>query len=423
MKKAISLFLACIMLLACAPVTVFALETEWSGAVTKDTSETIGEGNTVKVTGTVTLSNVLSIASGAELNIENGATLTVSGSNGRIVNSGKINVKNGGRLYIAGASGQQEMTAAALYNNAGAVINVENTADMTIAKGSYAYNEGGINNIDNVTVSGELKHLVTLPGDFKEDYKYTETWNRKDLTVDFDVKYFMYGPGSKDLDYLDETLYSDATDNKVWVDNGNQLFILISPEDGDGDWVDTGRMKINVNGQLAGAKDRIGNDRGVFCITPTSAVNIEVHSKKYKDIVRLFEVELPRSEAYYVITKAGDEDTAIVEYGKTLSFMVRLNDEYDKSDIYVYINSVYVEPDEYGYYDVTGPISSKGMATEGGVQEDIIITILGAAPNQRIDMMNSIVGFIQEIFSVIKSIFEYFIDIFSSLGDLGGLGG
>ena len=80
-----------------------------------------------------------------------------------------------------------------------------------------------------------------------------------------------------------------------------------------------------------------------------------------------------------------------------------------------------MEPDEFGYYDVTGPILSEGMATEGGVQDDISIQVMGVAANERQEMIGSLVGFIQEIFSVFKEIFSYFGDLFSGLGNLGGL--
>ena len=141
-----------------------------------------------------------------------------------------------------------------------------------------------------------------------------------------------------------------------------------------------------------------------------------------KDLVKLFDITLPRTEAYYVISKDGDVDNITVEYGKTFSFRVVLSPDYDKSDCYCYINTLYVEPDEFGYYDVTGPIVSEGMATAGGVQEDISIAVMGVSANERKEMVNSLVGFIQEIFSVFKEIFSYFSDIFTGLGEGLGLG-
>ena len=78
-----------------------------------------------------------------------------------------------------------------------------------------------------------------------------------------------------------------------------------------------------------------------------------------------------------------------------------------------------MEPDEYGYYDVTGPIVDEGMATAGGVQEDIEIQVMGVSANARQEMMGSLVGFIQQIFSVIEEIFSYFFGIFEDLGNLG----
>ena len=77
-----------------------------------------------------------------------------------------------------------------------------------------------------------------------------------------------------------------------------------------------------------------------------------------------------------------------------------------------------MEPDEFGYYEITGPILSEGMATAGGVLEDIMIQVMGVSANERQEMVNGLVGFIQEIFSIFKEIFSYFTSIFEGFGDL-----
>lgn len=416
MKKALSLFLACLMLLACVPVMASAANITWADVATDSSTYTIPAGDTVTVTGTRTITGALIVEEGANLVIAYGGTLIIAGS-GKLVNNGHISVQRGGSLTLS-ATGDSEYTAA-LVNNESGVIDIAIDTFCALGLGSYGYNRGTINNIERMNVKGNLSHLVKIPADFSDSYRYTETWDRQDKTVNFDVDYFMYQAGSEDLDYLDPTKYFGDNKTEIWVENGNQIFILITPEEGVGDWVDTGRMKLVVNGQMLDSKARIDNDRGVFCITPTSAVAATVYSTQYKDIEKLFEVELPRTDGYYTITKDGDVDVATVEYGKTLSFRVVLAEKYDKSDYYVYVNTLYLEPDEYGYYDVTGPITVDGMSTAGGVQEDVEITVMGVAPNERVEMAEGIIGFIKEIFDVIKSIFEYFIDIFSGLGNIG----
>ena len=416
MKKALSLFLACLMLLACVPVMASAANITWDNVATDSSTYTIPAGDTVTVTGTRTITGALIVEEGANLVIAYGGTLIIAGT-GKLVNNGNTSVRRGGSLTLS-ATGDSEYTAA-LVNNETGVIDIEIDTFCALGLGSYGYNRGTINNIERMNVKGSLVHMVKIPADFADSYRYTETWNRQDITVNFDVDYFMYQAGSEDLDYLDPTKYYKDDKTEIWVENGNQIFILITPENGVGDWVDTGRMKLVVNGQMLDSKARIDNDRGVFCITPTSAVTATVYSTQYKDIEKLFEVELPRTEGYYTITKDGDVDVATVEYGKTLSFRVVLAEDYDKSDYYVYINGLYVDPDEYGYYDVTGPITVDGMSNQGGVQEDIEIIVMGIAPNERVEMFQGIIGFIKEIFDVIKSIFEYFTDIFSGLGSIG----
>ena len=78
-----------------------------------------------------------------------------------------------------------------------------------------------------------------------------------------------------------------------------------------------------------------------------------------------------------------------------------------------------MEPDEYGYFDVTGPIVDDQIATSGGVQGDITITVMGVSANEIRETMGSVLTFVQQIFDIIKSIFDYFADIFSGLfGDV-----
>lgn len=416
MKKAISLFLACLMILAFAPVMAFAANTTWADVSTDSSTYTIPAGDTVTITGTRTVTGALIVEEGANLVIAYGGTLIITGS-GKLVNSGHISVQRGGTLTLS-ATGDSEYTAA-LVNNETGVIDIALDTFCALGLGSCGYNRGTINNIERMNVKGSLVHMVKIPADFSDSYRYTETWDRQDKTVDFDVDYFMYQAGSEDLDYLDPTKYFGDNRTEIWVENGNQIFIMITPKSGVGDWVDTGRMKLVVNGQMLDSKARIDNDRGVFCITPTSAVTATVYSTQYKDIEKLFEVELPRTEGYYTITKDGDVDTATVEYGKTLSFRVVLAEEYDKSDYYVYVNATYMDPDEYGYYDVCTKEDSGEITNAGGVQSDVEITVMGVAPNERVEMAEGIIGFIKEIFDIIKSIFEYFIDIFSGLGNIG----
>ena len=158
----------------------------------------------------------------------------------------------------------------------------------------------------------------------------------------------------------------------------------------------------------------------VFTVVPTNAFKIEVTSTEYDDIVKIFDITLPKTEAYYVITDKNEVERVDVEFGKTLSFRVVLEEEYDKSDYYVYVNSLYQEPADFGYYRIAGPLTSDGFATAGGVQDDLTITVMGVTSNESQEQLSGIVAMLQEIFSIIKEIFSYFTSIFDGLGSIGG---
>lgn len=431
MKKTIALFLAVIMLAACMPLSASAANLSWDGNQTfSGGTSTISAGNTVTVTGNIVNKGDIVVEYGATLVIGNGATLVVNGS-GRIINNGNIVVDNGGTLNLASTG--KDSTNCVLSNSG--KITVKSTATCIVANGAYVYNAGTIENVEGIIKNGTINHKAVMPVLTSASYSKTETWNRKDTTVNFQVKYFYYNMdleagGDNDLAYRDETRYSSRTED--WIEQGNTLFITIIPDEDTGCWIDTTRMKLVVNGHIVTATDTTDKGHAVFAIDPTNSITSSVYSTAYKDIVRLFTVELPNNESYYIITRNNEIEKTTVEYGKILSFRVVLNPDYDKSEgnYVVYVNGYAqvqdtnqsgMDPDanEFGYYDIS--TNRKGeVITEGGMQSDIKITVMGVAPNERVDLMQNIVSFIQEIFSVIKSIFDYFADIFQGIGNIGG---
>lgn len=428
MKKTIAILLACIMLIGCAPIMSFAADTTYDVAGTIAADLTVNSGDKLIISSTQTLSANLTISEGATLEIAEGGYLTIAGT-GRLINNGHILVKKGGAIHSNGSGAG--VNGAPFYNSETGVVDLNNNSYFCIERGTVAYNKGTINNIDRMTVNGALYHFVVFPNNFTVTYRNTEMWDRveKDVYFSIDVLSESNPDFTTDTSYLVASNYDNVNtlpettaDGKHgdWYEHKVKLYILITPEEGKGDWVDTGRMQLVINGTVFDSSERIDNDRGIFTITPVGSMNVEVLSTNYKDIVKLFEIELPSSEGYYVKAKDGEVDSVIVEYGKTFSFTVVLNEDYDKSDFYAYANGCYLTPDEYGYFDITGPIKEDyTMANAGGVQNDISITIMGVSSNASKEQANSIVNFIKEIFEVIQSIFGYFGDLFSGL--FGGM--
>ncbi len=421
MKKLFAILLTCVMLMTCIPFSASAAEIVWNTTETVSVPFSVNAGDTYIVTGTYTIATTMTIMEGASLVVEEGGSLIFTGESGRLINSGSVTVKRNGTLALNGiGAGAQGAT---FINNEKGVFTLDNGSMASLSKNSQGFNYGNIKNIDRMDIKGTLTHQVTIPGSFNVDYSYIETWNRLSFNTSYYVSYYIPKEGDADLDYTEESSYTLINaDTTVPVIHGQKLYVMITPEEGsEGDWADVGRMQLIAGGQNVEATEheQIANDRGVFCISPANALELGVYSTAYKDIVKLFEIKLPRTDAYYVISKDGDVDEITVEYGKTFSFRVVLSPDYDKSDYYCYVNTLYMEPDEFGYYDVTGPILDEGMATAGGVQEDVTIQVMGVAANERQEMVSSLVGFIQEIFSVIKEIFSYFTSIFEGLGNLG----
>lgn len=416
MKKTIAILLACIMLISCAPILSFAADTTITESGTLTEPLVIASGDTLTIKSTWTLAAPLTINEGAALVVEAGGWLTVA-PGGQLINNGTITVETKGGIQSAG-SGTGEADASFINGESGEV-NLAKNSFFRIERGTYAYNKGKIKNIDRMTVDGTLNHWIVYPQDWSATYKATEMWDRTAKTVRFTVEHVNDGDLDSDTGYTVASNYKAVPSSGGWCEHGVKEYILITPEDGAGDWVDTGRMQLVVNGSVFDTSERIDNDRGVFTITPVDSMEISIRSYSYKEIVKLFEIELPRTEGYYVKAKDGEVDSITVEYGKTFSFTVVLSEEYDKSDFYAYANGVYLEPDQYGYFDITGPIVDYSMLPSGGVQEDISITIMGVQSNASAEQANSIINFVKEIFDIIQSIFSYFGDLFS--GIFGGL--
>lgn len=419
MKKTIAILLACIMLIACVP---FSASAEEIIDATVAAGETYVVDKDLFVTGTVTNNGTIVI--------KPGFSLTFTGA-GQLINYGTVEIKNDADINFRGTVGNT------LVNEKSGSIIFNASATGVLRKGSSAVNHGNIVNSANMTVEGTLMHTVRVPGSFYETYDYRLTWNRKTITVFFEVSYFMYREGDVDEAYTEIENYitcDTATDISVY--HGDKLFIMVTPKHNpdetlSGNWVDASRMnlyagttKLEVTTMLATGSELAAVENpeyaGVYSFCPTNAVDVEFGARSYKDIVKIFDITLPRTEAYYVITDNNDVDRVNVEFGKTLSFRVVLEPDYDKSDVYVYVNSLYIDPAEYGYYRIAGPFTSDGFATEGGVQNDLTITVMGVTSNESQEQLSGFVAMFQEIIAIIQEIISYFTSLFSGFGSLGG---
>ena len=409
MKKTISVVLAVIMILAVCPVVSFAAGT-WATGRTIGSGEyeeainTTGTG-TVTIGGTVTMKNSLTVTAGVTLKVTGGATLVMTGANAKlsIAKNATVLVENGGTVLMQSGSS---------FENNG-TIDLKAGSNFNINSGSKCYNNSVIDNISRISVNenGYLAHRVSLPNSFSTNYRASETWNRKAMTIQFSPAYYLDADAQSDTEYLTakytavQTVAGGYTD--VYVEHNTKIYVKITVPEGDGDFIDIGRMKLTAGGQT------VNCDRGVFMITPLNAMTVDVISTKYADSVTIFKIELPKTDGYYVALMDGTVGETNVEFGKTLQFHVVVGPDYDKSTYSVYVNTAELQPDEYGYYDVTEPIDNDGnMATAGGVQQSLTIKVMGVTSNKLIGTMTDVVGFIQQIFSVIKSIIEFFADLF-----------
>lgn len=353
MKKALSLILCAVMLLACLPVVGFAAET------------------TVKA--------------GETLRIANGQTYTVkSGDTLYVANKGAIVVEEGGKLVVNGS--------------------------IITYSGSDVYIEGTLVGAKNITGLGDVVAEVRFDGlksyvaegiDLKVSYYFADTVSgdiNKELadgTLDItsDEEFAVYVPINTFL-FLETKLGSEEE-----AALGHNKY-------------DDSLYNVYMNG----AAMPFGTGNHYVQITTGADITYEM-IKDYSSYLSVFPVALPTGEGYTVYTKTGETGTVKAKYGTPLSFYVEIDEEYDMSGYEVYIYNGYgwtgldtstllgtldpAQPDEYGYYHIPAVVG------------DTTVYVVGVMSNETISMLGDVMTMLKNIFEMFASLLAEF---FAMLG-------
>lgn len=397
MKKIIAAVLVVIMALSCIPMSL-AADVDYvpaNGETLTGTSEgkgsiTIKEGVTVSVTSSYELkkSTAMTIMAGGTLQIATGATMTV---NGTMVISSEGTIHNEGDLIV-----NNSIAHSGIIQNAG---------------------KGAITNYNNIVGdAGVIQNQIKIPAT-SAGLKYHVRVCRPDFYPAGSESGLYRKDASGEAASINENAFGAAdTGVDTYLSNGQSIYFFLEFRDENGDLpaIDPAKFVVNANGT------RVYLDRGLYKITPTnqaitvsyeSILDATTMSKYYKTIP----IYLPSGEGYRVCAygKTLDQsvneniDKIIVNYGSSFYFRVEIFDGWQQSNTTVTVGGVEVQPDKFGYYEITNITDT---AAEDGAYEIYVAGVV----------KDSTQNLIATIMNTIRNIMETIIDVFRTLfGTLG----
>lgn len=375
MKKILSVILAAVMLMGCLSVMAFA------SVVTLTTGENPDDGTPLVYENDTVV-------------IPNGATYT---------NYGAINMTGG---------------------------------SFTVEKGGTFQNYGTITFADTaVTVNGAYNNWVSLPANRTVTYDRTDpTFDRADHTVTYTYRSLLKSEMTDEGDYLNVEKYRSRT--SVPVPRNDTLYIMVVAEEGAGkypSYLDTSRVRLSSGGNIVDSTAADSSRRGIFAVKPDNYASYSAVSLKYSDVVTQFVVELPsKKDVYTVATDEDETGSVLVNYGQMLTVHVILHPDYDESQPTLFIDTVEISPDEYGYFDINtvfaddqktlivNSINGKVYQNDQeisnyGVRAPFRINVLGCVKNETKQKFTSVLTYLKQIFAVFQEIFEELRAAFSGL--------
>ncbi|MBQ6163897.1 MAG: hypothetical protein IJK23_05435 [Clostridia bacterium] len=393
MKKIIALVLVMIMALSCVPMSL-AADTDYipaNGDVLSGTSEgkssiTINEGVTVYVNSTyeVKTATSLTIKAGGTLQVNSGATLTL---NGTATVSTQGTVHNEGDIIVNNA-----VSNAGVFENAG---------------------KGAITNKGNIVGdAGLIRNQIVIPST-NAGLKYHVRVCRADF-YDAGSENGLYKKNSNgEVTAINENSFGAADQGvTTFLNDGQSIYFYLEFRDENGDLpqIDPAKFIVNSNGT------RVYLDRGLYKLTPDNqAITVSYASildgttmQKYYKTIPIY---LPSGEGYRVVAYGDTLDQAVnenidkvvVNYGSNFYFRVEIFDGWQQSNITVTVGGVEVQPDKYGYYEITNITDT--LAEDGAYDIYVAGVVKDSTQNMLATIMNTIRNIMETIIDVFKTLF------------------
>lgn len=362
-KKILSMLLALVMVIAIAPVSVFAnseivLDDE---SVTYTSPVFVSSGETCRITGSYLFTGEVLVCPSATLIIEDTASVTFQSF---FRNEGNLVIKDGSECIL----------------------------DETCSLENY----GAIENADNIIIDGNLLNMITIPGMVTVDYLPTFM---NDDPFEIDYAYSYYLPDEYDesnAEYYADSYITCSADTVVRVPYGCDLYLKFAPlTEPEGRHIDTGKVKLVATSECSTEnividsfyqyKDDKHNINSLYCMTVEDSYSISTQSLAYDDIVKCFSIVADSNIGYDIEAENGVDLNSVEIYSQP-KFKINIHEDYSQSDYEVYLSANDVtagpfDPDDDGYYYIMGPILERGMAMAGGIQQDITVIVTGLELN------------------------------------------
>lgn len=365
MKKVLSVVLAAIMIICSFTVAGFAYDRQ------------------EMFTSSANFANSNQLESGCEYIIPNGITMTVpSGLTLYLPTESALKVEEGGKLIVNGDL--------ILYGTASLTVDGEIVGGKKVKFDKDASGEAKVQvrypALADLGLTGKITNLEFFTADSTTaDLTDNSTWE-KISGSDF-----------------------NADGSSFYVPLNNCFFVKVTfNESSEFPKYDPALFKVYINGL------GLSYNSGYYSTTLSAGGDLDFSDwTNDSDFYRTFKIQLPSGEGYEVEGRdyeVSSDGTVYLKYGTTFAFKVNVDEDYDMSDISVYVYNGYgflnypvdetnydaleMQPDEYGYY-IINPVLT-----------DYSVSVVGVVKNSTINLISNIVETIRNIFNMIKEFFE-----------------
>ena len=378
MKKTLSVFLALVMVLSCAPVMlgfVFAAGTEYTFDESRDFAPgELVSGNNYTIPDGVTMT----VPADVSLNIPLNSKLTVA-EGGKLIINGEVTVAGNstsyGKLDVMGTIVGAENVGVGNYGIANAHIRFPSLA------------EAGLQDVIKVWVASSKE------GNAYENLteNFTYVWvndNGADIEVPLNQYLYIKADIIKDGDYVN-VKYDDSL-MQVFL---NRVEVPYAAE--------SHRTKLVSAGDITYSKWTVDDD-----------------------FLKTYRISLTSGTGYTVYGRDGEEGEALVKFGKPFTFRVEIDEEYQMSastmEVFIYngygvVNYDHNDPTQTTVRPSTPDAS--GYYTIPAVKNDYTVYVsMLSIPDDKVTMIGGIL-------QTVRSVFEMIINFFRQIANAFGIGG
>lgn len=296
----------------------------------------------------------------------------------------------------------------------GKTLNVPLNSTLTVEEGAHFVVNGQLNVAGEMFVYGKLTGTnITGTGNVKCEVRFPSIADENsNLDEHIEVRYFI---GTED-DYSDINIdiqkdYTAVYDDgqKIMVDYNKYIFIRVILKEAAGeDRFDDKLYPVFHNG----TKVTFVQNACPVLVTTSGDISYGSWPQDESRLYNTYTVTLPEGEGYTVYGRNGEYGKVTLKYGQSFSFRIELEEEFDQSayEVYVYNGSGWTNLEKDDLLEGIEPAvpDAEGYYTINKITGDYTIYVQGV-------MSNEILGIFEQVFTILKQVWEAVMNVFQEL--------